>query len=63
MEYWKARPVWFPDDNPEILTFVSEKFIKYGRSIELSMRVSLMPDKFPDDFGFKLLEDIYKPFR
>ena len=59
MEYWKARPVWFSDDSPEILTFASEKFIEYGRSIELPMGVSCRLDKFPDDFCFNLLEDIY----
>lgn len=58
-EYWKIRPIWFSDDSPKILDFVTSKFIEYGRSIELPMKVSFMLDKFPKDFGFKLLEDIY----
>jgi len=58
-EYWKIRPVWFSDDNPKILNFVTEKFIEHGRSIELPMRVGSILDKFPNDFGFKLLDDIY----
>lgn len=58
-EYWKNRAVWFSGDDLEILNFVTGKFIEYGRSIELPMRVASMLDKFPDDFGFNLLEDIY----
>lgn len=58
-EYWKIRPVWFSDDSPEILDFVTGKFIEHGRSIELPMKVGFMLDKFPEDFGFKLLDDIY----
>lgn len=59
LAYWKTRPVWLSDDIPEILTFATEKFIEHGRSIELPMRVSSVLDKFSDNFGFELLEDIY----
>jgi len=58
-EYWKIRPFCYSDDSSEILVFVSEKFIDHGRSIELPMKVGFRLDKFPDDFGFKLLDDIY----
>jgi hypothetical protein len=58
-EYWKIRSVWFSDNSPEILNFVTGKLIEYGRSIELPMKVGFMLDKFPEDFGFKLLDDIY----
>ena len=59
-EYWKKRPTWFSDDNPEVLYFACNKFIEHGRSIELPIRVISILEKLPDDFGFRLLEDIYR---
>ena len=59
IEYWENRPVWISDDSPEILRFACDKFIEFGRSIELPIRVGFILGKLPDDFGFKLLEDIY----
>lgn len=58
-EYWKTRPVWFLNDSSEVLSFAAEKFIEHGRSIELPMRLGSELNKLPDNFGFKLLEDIY----
>lgn len=58
-EYWKTRPVWFSDHSPETLELAANKFIEHGRSIELPMRVSHILDKFPDTFGFNLLDNIY----
>ena len=58
-EYWKNRHLSFSDENSEVLKFVTAKLIEYGRSVELPMRIGLMLDKLPQDFGYKLLEDIY----